>query len=143
MRLASWVLPVAVAGVALGSILAFRDPRITVWMTPVSRNLSFCEEILNFMLWTALIRNRDYDRLLLFISAGIGIQVTGEVIGHTIRTFMWTGTMLWLPDTLVTVSEIICLLTWVWAFYSTERGIRAKASTAVAGQSAAAPLAPP
>src|SRR6267378_947519 len=78
MRLASWVLPVAVAGVALGSILAFRDPRINVWMTPVSRNLSFCEQIFNFMLWTALIRNRDYDRLLVFISAGIGIQVTGK-----------------------------------------------------------------
>jgi len=116
--LASWVLPVAIAGVAIGSVLAFRDPsvKISVWMTPVTRNLSFAEEILNFMLWTALIRNRDYDRLLLFISAGIGVQVTGEVIGHTIRTFMRKGTMIWLPDTLVTVSEIICLLTWVWAF---------------------------
>jgi hypothetical protein len=115
-RLASWVLPVAIAGVALGSALTFQDPRITAWMTPVSRNLSFCEEILNFMLWTALIRNRDYDRLLLFISAGIGIQVTGEVIGHTLRTFMFRRTMIWLPDTLLMVSEIVCLLTWVWAF---------------------------
>jgi hypothetical protein len=118
-RLASWVLPVAIAGVAIGSVLAFRDPtiKISVWMTPVTRNLSFAEEILNFMLWTALIRNRDYDRLLLFISAGIGIQVTGEVIGHTIRTFMQKeGTMIWLPDTLLMVSEIVCLLTWVWAF---------------------------
>jgi len=115
-RLASWVLPVAVIGVAVGSVLTFQDPSINVWMTPVSRNLSFCEEILNFMLWTALIRNRDYDRLLLFISAGIGVQVTGEVIGHTIRTFMRKGTMIWLPDTLLMVSEIICLLTWVWAF---------------------------
>ena len=116
-RLASWVLPLAMAGVAIGSVLAFQDPSINVWMTPVSRNLSFAEEILNFMLWTALIRNRDYDRLLLFISAGIGVQVTGEVIGHTIRTFMQKqGTMIWLPDTLLMVSEIICLLTWVWAF---------------------------
>src|SRR6267378_6448374 len=106
MRLASWVLPVAVAGVALGSILAFRDPRINVWMTPVSRNLSFCEQILNFMLWTALIRNRDYDRLLVFISAGIGIQVTEEVIGHIMRTFTPMRTMIWLPDTLLMVSEI-------------------------------------
>lgn len=116
-RLASWVLPVVIAGVALGSLLVFQDTSINVWMTPVSRNLSFAEEILNFMLWTALIRNRDYDRLLLFISAGIGVQVTGEVIGHTIRTFMQKGgTMIWLPDTLVMVSEIVCLLTWVWAF---------------------------
>jgi len=84
-------------------------------MTPVSRNLSFCEQILNFMLWTALIRNRDYDRLLVFISAGIGIQVTGEVIGHTIRTFTRMRTMIWLPDTLLMVSEIVCLLTWAWA----------------------------
>src|SRR5216684_2882064 len=105
-RLASWVLPVAIAGVAIGSVLAFRDPsiKISVWMTPVTRNLSFAEEILNFMLWTALIRNRDYDRLLLFISAGIGVQVTGEVIGHTIRTFMRMRTMIWLPDTLLMVS---------------------------------------
>ena len=115
-RLASWVLPVAMAGVAIGSVLAFQDPSINVWMTPVSRNLSFAEEILNFMLWTALIRNRDYDRLLLFISAGIGIQVTGEVIGHTIRTFITMRTMIWLPDTLLMASEIICLLTWAWAF---------------------------
>jgi hypothetical protein len=115
-RLASWALPVAIAGVALGSVLTFQDPNINVWMTPVSRNLSFAEEILNFMLWTALIRNRDYDRLLLFISAGIGIQVTGEVIGHTIRTFITMRTMIWLPDTLLMASEIICLLTWAWAF---------------------------
>jgi hypothetical protein len=115
-RLASWVLPLAMAAIALVSALTFRDASINVWMTPVSRNLSFSEEILNFMLWTALIQNRDYDRLLLFISAGIGIQVTGEVIGHTIRTFMRTPGMIWLPDTLLMVSEIICLITWVLAF---------------------------
>src|SRR6202171_6312739 len=115
-RLATLLVPLAVLCVAIGSAFTFRNHYLTAWMTPVSRNLSFCEELLNFMLWSILIRKRDYDRLLLFISAGIGVQVTGEVIGNTIRTFMRKGTPIWLPDTLLMVSEIICLLTWVWAF---------------------------
>jgi hypothetical protein len=121
-RLASWGLPLVVVCVLLGSVLIYRHPGINAWMTPVSRNLSFCEEVLNFVLWTALIRKRDYDRLLLFISAGIGVQVTGEVIGHTLRTFAHVGSMaIWLPDSLVSASEIICLLTWVWAFRTAQR----------------------
>ena len=48
------------------------------WIFPLSRNLSFIEEVLNFVLWTVLIRNRSRDVVLLLVSAGLGIQVTGR-----------------------------------------------------------------
>ena len=105
------------AGVAVGvvSLVFYHAPLLSKWMTPVTRNLSFTEEILNFVLWGLLLEKRDYDRQLLMVSAGIGIQVTGEVIGHTLRIYA-TSSIVWLPNFLVFVCEILCLLIWIAAF---------------------------
>ena len=139
-RLAIPLVPLAVLCVAIGSAFTFRSHYLSTWMTPVSRNLSFCEELLNFMLWTILIRKRDYDRLLLFISAGIGVQVTGEVIGNTIRMFIKDPTILWLPSTLVSGAEFSCLLTWVWAFHASRLGRGAWAPSVASHQDTSAVL---
>ena len=106
---------------AIGSAYIFYDPRITRWMTPVSRNLSFCEEVLNLILWSILLKGRASDYLLLMVSAGIGLQVTGEVIGHTLRLYTGPST-LWVPNTLVYISEIVCLCIWIWAFRAAANG---------------------
>ncbi len=106
---------------ALASAYIFYDPRMTRWMTPLSRNLSFCEEVLNLILWSILLKGRASDYLLLMVSAGIGLQVTGEVIGHTLRLYTGPST-LWVPNTLVYISEIVCLCIWIWAFRAAVNG---------------------
>jgi hypothetical protein len=101
----------------LFSAYIFHEPNFNRWMTSVSRNLSFGEEILNLLLWTILIQRRDSDYLLLMVSAGIGVQVTGEAIGHTLRLYTHSPTM-WVPNLLVHMAELLCLAIWIWAFRS-------------------------
>lgn len=86
------------------------------WVNPLSRDLSFCEEILNLVLWTILLRNRTRDIVLLLVSAGVGIQVTGEVIGHTLRLITESRTLVWLPTAIVLLCETGALLVWCKAF---------------------------
>src|ERR1700736_5695741 len=49
-------LGLAVLCFALFSVYIFHDPNLNRWMTSVSRNLSFGEEILNLILWGSLIQ---------------------------------------------------------------------------------------
>jgi hypothetical protein len=86
------------------------------WVFPLSRNLSFLEEILNFVLWTILIRNRSRDVVLLLVSAGLGIQVTGEVIGRTVRLYARAASVSWLPDAIILLCEAGALFVWYKAF---------------------------
>jgi len=86
------------------------------WIFPLSRNLSFIEEVLNFVLWTILIRNRSREVVLLLVSAGLGIQVTGEVIGRTIRLYARSPSISWLPDAIVLLCEVGALFIWYRAF---------------------------
>ena len=102
-------------GFAIASAYVFHAPQLSRWMTPLSRNLSFCEEILNLILWSILLKSKASNYLLLMVSAGIGVQVTGEVIGHTLRLYTGPSTV-WVPNTLVYISEIVCLCIWIWAF---------------------------
>lgn len=110
-----WLLVVLPIVVGVASLYLNQNPSISRWMTPVSRNLSFCEEVLVFMLWGVLLQNRVQDQVLLLVSSGLGIQVTGEVIGHTLRIYARSRDM-WLPNVLVNASDLLCLVIWLWAF---------------------------
>lgn len=88
---------------------------------PLSRNLSFVEEVLNFVLWTILIRNRSRDVVLLLVSAGLGIQVTGEVIGRSVRMYVVSPSVSWLPDALVMICQLFALYVWYRAFAAYRR----------------------
>lgn len=102
------------------------------WIFLLSRNLSFCEEILNFVLWIILVRNRSRDLVLLLVSAGLGIQVTGEVIGRTIRWYARSPSISWLPDAIVLLCELGALYVWYRAFRAfRHRRIEAEPSPAV------------
>ena len=109
------------ACLALGSILIFRDPLPSRWLVPVTRNLSFGEEICNLVLWSLLLQRSEFDQQHLIVSAGIGIQVTGEVIGHTLRLYS-SPALIWVPDLLIFLCETLCLLVWVWAFRNNRPG---------------------
>ena len=103
------------------SLYVFHDPHINHWMNPVSRNLSLGEEFLNLILWTFLLQKREFDAQLVIISAGIGVQVTGEVIGLTLRTYAPASTV-WVPNLLAQSCEFLCLLILLWAFSSRKQG---------------------
>jgi hypothetical protein len=104
------------AGVLMAAMVLPYDPRFGYWMTGAVRNLSFCEEMLNFILWTLLLRHTVAPRVL-WVSAGLGIQVTGEVMGHSLRLLSSKGA-LWAPDVLINVCEIMALAIWLYGSYS-------------------------
>ena len=106
---------ITMAGVLIAALLLPYDPRFGYWMTGAVRNLSFCEELLNFILWTLLLRHTVAPPVL-WVSAGLGIQVTGEVVGHSLR-LLSSRSALWAPDVLINVCEIMALAIWLYGSY--------------------------
>jgi len=106
---------VTMAAVLIAALVLPYDPRFGYWMTGAVRNLSFCEEMLNFILWMLLLRHSVAPRVL-WVSAGLGIQVTGEVVGHSLR-LLSSRAALWAPDVLINVCEIMALAIWLYGSY--------------------------
>lgn len=109
-----------ILGAILISILSFaihRDPKsdLSVWMTEVSRDLSFCSVILDLLLWSILIMSKTKDHRLLMLSGGLGIQFTGAAIGQSIRqvahTHRWKG-IAFGGSVLVVLCALLCLFVW-------------------------------
>jgi hypothetical protein len=71
------------------SFLIHYDPaagrKIGTWMTPWTRDLNVCAEILDLTLWAMLLARRDRDHRLLMLSGALGIKFTGEAIGAALR----------------------------------------------------------
>jgi hypothetical protein len=103
--------------VLLVPILIFKGPafRSTSWLNHTSQLLSFCAAILNLGLWSALVSNRRRDRLLLSVSAGLGIAVTGAAISYGVRGF-FSLNWIWVPDVFMSATFVICMIIWCWAF---------------------------
>ncbi len=62
-----------------------RTRRIGLWMTPWSRDLYVVSTVLDLALWGMLIASKKKDHTLLALSGALGIQLTGEAIGESIR----------------------------------------------------------
>ena len=103
-----------VAFVAISLVLTY-NAHLLRWLTGFSRNLSFCEELLNLILWSVLVRSRHIPMRVLLVSAGLGIQVTGEVIGQSFLLFAGKS-MNWAPNLLVAICDVIALAVWIYAF---------------------------
>jgi hypothetical protein len=56
-----------------------------VWMTPWSRDLYVASTLLDLALWARLIAAKQKDHRLLMLSGALGIQLTGEAIGESVR----------------------------------------------------------
>ena len=97
------------------------DPRPGRWMTQLSRNLGFLAVILNLVLWAALIQSRRADRTLLMVSGGMGIQMAGKAIGHSLRQL--SRSTIRAGDLIIVLSHLLCLYIWWQAFrhYRPER----------------------
>ena len=106
--------------VLLIPILIFRGPAFqsASWLNHTSQLLSFCAAILNLGLWSALVANRRQDPLLLAVSAGLGIAVTGAAISYGVRGF-FTLDWIWLPDVFMSATFVVCMCIWCWTFRPT------------------------
>ncbi len=87
----------------------------------VARNLSFCAALLNLVLWSALVRERTRDMQLLLLSAGLGVEVTGEAIAYSIREFSRNIFSVQFPNVLGAVTHLFCLFVWFLALRSPVR----------------------
>jgi hypothetical protein len=67
------------------SILVHFEKRPNAFMTSVARDLTFLAAVLNMVLWRFMVQLKKRDFLLLAVSAGVGIQCTGDAIGHSFR----------------------------------------------------------
>ena len=102
----------AAAVFAVGSFLIHYNPHVVIgmWMTLWSRDLNFTSAVLDLALWAMLLGSRKRETRLLLLSGGLGIQFTGEAIGHSLRE--------WLPwafspgDVIITVVNVVSL--WIW-----------------------------
>jgi hypothetical protein len=99
-----------------GSLLAYYDANLNLWMTSVVRNLSFYTGILNLFVWFAYARLRTTDVTRLMIAAGLGLQMTGAAIGQAIRLMNYSKNSKLAGALLMVISHMICIFIWWRAF---------------------------
>jgi hypothetical protein len=89
----------------------------SAWFDGASQLLNFGAAIMNLGLWTALIGTRRRDPLLLKVSAGLGVAVTGAAIAYGLRRFTPPGgTLQQLANLFKTITYLASVLIWCWAF---------------------------
>lgn len=102
---------------AIVSYYGLHDARPSVWMTSIIRNMSFCAAVVNLGLWAVLIRRKRRDSQILLLSGGLGLQMTGEAIGHSLRN-LWqiSRTYAIAGNVILVLAHLLCLLAWYQAF---------------------------
>ena len=116
------VIPLALISCLIG-ISAYQyfapDPR-TIQLLRTRQVVSFWMVLLNLYWWTLLLRKRQLDRRVLLLSAGIGLMMTGQVIGDGILSIIsrgarqeWAGVGAIL---VMYLTHFACLYAWYNAF---------------------------
>jgi hypothetical protein len=101
-----------------GSIVIHRNDHLNIWMTQVTRNLSFCSAIVNLILWFVMISTPQRDARRLMITGGLGLQMTGEAIGQSIRylNLQISEVAFTTASILIVLAHFLCLYIWWQAF---------------------------
>jgi hypothetical protein len=79
-----WLIAGA-AIISVASYFAHSGQNFNRQMTLVSRDLNLCAVGLDVILWSVLIAARRPNRRLLLLSGGLGVQLTGAIIGESLR----------------------------------------------------------
>lgn len=111
-----WLIAGAAALVAASVALRSGPGHFNHRMTVVSRDLNMCAVILDLILWTVLAASRRPDRRLLLLSGGLGIQLTGAIMGQSLRQIS-RGTVL-AGILLEVITGFLGLYIWWRAFHS-------------------------
>jgi len=114
------LLAVTAVIVVFVSLLVHWDPsRFALWMTKVTRDLSFGSVVLTLLLWLMLISSPRRKPQLLMLTVGLGLQFTGEAIGQSLRQIAHshrsTG-LVFAGNLLLSVSHLMRLYVWWEAF---------------------------
>jgi hypothetical protein len=80
-------LVLAAALILIVSVAAHRSSNLNRQMTLVSRDLNICAVILDLILWSLLLTARRPNRRLMQLSGGLGLQLTGAIMGEQLRHF--------------------------------------------------------
>ena len=103
-----------VTAFSIASALFTQDPRLGHWMTNLSRNLGFLAVVLNLVLWAVLIQYRRGDRTLLMVAGGMGLQMAGKAIGHSLRQLSPSTAVA--GNLIIVLSHLLCLYIWWQGF---------------------------
>lgn len=107
-----WVLAGVSALISITAFLFFeRDP------TRIRQVVSFWMVLLNLFWWTLLLRKRKVERRVMLLSTGIGLMMTGQVIGDGLLILdnrnLWYFIAAYL---IMYLTHYACLYTWFSAF---------------------------
>jgi len=76
-----WLILVSVLLCAT-SYAVHRGSNVNLTMTSISRDLNICASILDLILWSLLVAARRPDRRLMLLSGGLGLQLSGAIMGQ-------------------------------------------------------------
>ena len=65
-----------------------RDAETNLWMTRFVRNLSFGAAVVNLGVWFYMISSGRRKLTTLLLAGALGIQMTGEAIGQSLRQIL-------------------------------------------------------
>jgi hypothetical protein len=88
------------------------DRYIGQWMTPWTRDLNFGAALLDFALWSRLISQPKRDYQLLMLSGALGIQFSGQAIGHAIRSVNPPPPIAFLTNVLLMLMNLVFMYVW-------------------------------
>jgi hypothetical protein len=102
------------------SVVAHLEKRPNIFMASVTRDLTFMAAILNMILWRFILQLRKRDFLILSVSAGLGIQCTGDALGHSLRILarqIGSATIIYeFGNVLISLAAVLTIAIWRTAF---------------------------
>ena len=113
------------AAVWIGSVIVCYSPNLNTWMVSLIRNLSFFTGVLNLGVWFAYARSRIRDTRRLIIAAGLGLQMTGEAIGHAIRQLDLSMQISLTASLFIVLTHFLCLFLW-WRALTMETEVQVR-----------------
>ena len=120
-KVARLLAGVAVAALVLPVLLfhpTFTPWPTVQWFNSTAEVLNFGAEIMNLVLWGALIASRRRDPQLLKVSVGLGLVVTAAAISYGLRRFIPVeGVLRPLPNLFLMISQPAGWSILCWAFW--------------------------
>jgi hypothetical protein len=113
----------------IGSIVMYQEPNLNKTMVKVVRNLSFCSAVATLVLWFVLIASEKRDTRLLVITGGLGLQMTGEAIGQSLRQISKQTNLI--GGLTMVFAHFLCLYIWWRAFQPKTQSLAASTDNPV------------
>lgn len=101
-------------GTVMLSFAIHSNWHMNMMMTKVSRDVDFMLAIANFFLWSILIASKRRDRQTLLVAGGLGLNVTGGAIAHSLRQI--ARSLVLAGNLIHMLTGVLCVVMWWRAF---------------------------